>query len=169
MLTSLATSFGSMVTIPGTGIIIGNGMLAFNPVPGTLNSIRPGKQPFKNPTSVLLFRDGEPFATLAAAGGRRISGAALHLMINLIDVGMGMQEAIDAIRLHCERGPAFVDSRMPDRLVSALRSMGHDIDLVEENPHRANFARPVGALIDPVSKRLHAGGDSLRSTGVVGL
>ena len=169
MLTSLATSFGSMVTIPGTGIILGNGMLAFNPVPGTLNSIQPGKQPFKNPTSVLVFRDGKPFATLAAAGGRRISGASLHMMVNLIDVGMGIQDAIDAIRLHCERGPVFVDSRMPEKLVAALRAMGHNIDPVEENPHRANFARPVGALIDPVSKKLHAGGDSLRSTGVVGL
>ena len=169
MLTSLATSFGSMVTIPGTGILLGNGMLAFNPVPGTLNSIQPGRQPFKNPTSVLLFKEGEPFATIAAAGGRRISGASLHIMVNLIDVRMGIQDALDAIRLHCERGPVWMDSRMPEKLVSALRAMGHNIVLVEENPNRANFARPVGALIDPITKKLHCGGDSLRSTGVAGL
>jgi gamma-glutamyltranspeptidase/glutathione hydrolase len=169
MLTSLATSFGSMVTIPETGILLGNGMLAFNPVPGTLNSIRPGRQPFKNPTSVLLFKDGNPFATIAAAGGRRISGASLNIMVNLIDLGMGIQDAIDASRLHCERGPVFVDSRMPEKLALELRSMGHNIVLVEENSSRANFARPVGGLIDPVTRTLHAGGDSLRSTGVAGL
>jgi len=169
MLTSLATSFGSMVTIPGTGILLGNGMLAYNPIPGTLNSLQPGRQPFKNPTSVLLFKDGAPFATLAAAGGRRITGASLHIMVNLIDLGMGIQDAIDAIRLHGERGPVYVDARMPDKLVAALRSLGHDVVLVEENASMSNFARPVGALIDLHTKKLHAGGDSLRSTGVAGL
>jgi len=169
MLTSLSTSFGSMVTIPGTGILLGNGMLAYNPIPGTMNSVRPGRQPFKNPTSVLLLKDGEPFATIAAAGGRRITGALLHIVLNLVDVGMGIQDAVDALRLHCERGPVWVDARMPERLMAALRSMGHDVVAVEESPSWANFARPVGALIDPITKKLHGGGDSLRSTGVAGL
>jgi hypothetical protein len=53
--------------------------------------------------------------------------------------------------------------------VAALRSLGHDVVLVEENASMSNFARPVGALIDPLTKKLHAGGDSLRSTGVAGL
>jgi gamma-glutamyltranspeptidase/glutathione hydrolase len=90
-------------------------------------------------------------------------------MVNLIDLGMGIQDAIDAPRLHSERGPVFVDSRMPEALVLELQSMGHNILLVEESPSRANFARPIGGLIDPVTKRLNAGGDSLRSTGVAGL
>ena len=169
MQVSLATSFGSMVTVPGTGIVISNGMLAFNPVPGTLNSIEPGKQPFKNPPTVLVLKDGRPFAALAAAGGRRIMGAVLHMMLNLVDFGMGIQEAIDSPRLHCERGPVFVDSRIAEKALASLRAMGHDIVPVEENPHRANFARPVGALIDPTTRLLHAGGDALRSTGVTGL
>jgi gamma-glutamyltranspeptidase/glutathione hydrolase len=144
-------------------------MLAFNPVPGTLNSVRAGKQPFKNPTSVLLWKDGKPLATLAASGGRRITGALLHIILNLIDNGMGIQEALDAPRLHCERGPVWIDNRLPASLLQELQSMGHQLDPVEENPNRANFARPIGAWIDPTTKKLHGGGDSLRATGVVGL
>jgi gamma-glutamyltranspeptidase/glutathione hydrolase len=166
---SLATSFGSMVTVPGTGILISNGMLAFNPVPGTLNSIAPGKQPFKNPPTVLVLKDGRPFAAIAAAGGRRIMGAALHLMMNLVDFGMGIQEAIDSPRLHCERGPMFADRRISGKLLAELEAMGHHVKPVEENPHRANFARPIGALIDPITGKLSAGGDALRSTGVAGI
>ena len=86
------------------------------------------------------------------------------MMVNLIDFRMGMQDTIESLRLHCERGPVFVDSRM-----SALRAMGHNIVPVQEHVNSVNFARPVGALIDPITEKRHGGADPMRSTGIAGL
>ncbi|MFH1928528.1 MAG: gamma-glutamyltransferase family protein [Chloroflexota bacterium] len=166
--TSLGLSFGSKVVIPRTGILLGNGIESFDPEPGKPNSLVPGKLPLHVVPIVLMFRDEKPFATLSASGGRRILGACLHIMVNLVDFDMGMQQAIEALRLHTELDEVFVDSCMDVKVLNALKQMGHPIVEVEEGVTQVNFARPVGVMLDPLTGKIRGGADPLRSTGVAG-
>lgn len=166
--TSLGLAFGSKVTIPGTGIVLGNGIESFDPEPGKPNSMAPGKRPMSVVPIVLMFRDGKPFATLSASGGRRILAACLHIMVNLVDFGMRMQQAIEALRLHTELGEVLMDSRVDAKVLNALEQMGHPIVPVQETVAQVNFGRPVGVLLDQITGRIHGGADPLHSAGVAG-
>ncbi|MBP1779984.1 MAG: ggt, partial [candidate division NC10 bacterium] len=75
-LTHTAVSlFGSRVVVPGTGILLSNGMIWFDPEPGRPNSVGSGKRALVNMVPVLAFRRGEPYLTLGAPGGRKIVSA----------------------------------------------------------------------------------------------
>jgi len=157
--TSLGLAFGSKVTVPGTGILLGNGIESFDPEPGKANSLAPGKRPLLTVPVVLMFRKGKPFATMSGAGGRRTLGACLHIMVHLVDFGMMMQEAMEVLRLHTELDDVFVDSRMEAKVLSALEQMGHLLVPVMETPTQPNFGRAVGVLVDQAMGRIHGGGD----------
>ncbi len=167
--TSLGLAFGSKVTIPPTGILLGNGVESFDPEPGKANSLAPGKRPLLVVPVVLMFQDGKPFATLSGAGGRRTLGACLHAMVHLVDFGMDMQEAWEVLRLHTELDEVFIDSRMDPALLERLESMGHPIQPVAETLTQPNFGRAVGIIVDEQSGELHAGGDLLPSGAIAGL
>ena len=75
-LTHTAVSlFGSRVVVPGTGILLNNGMIWFDPEPGKANSVAPGKRALVNMVPVLGFRRGRPAFTVGAPGGRGIVSA----------------------------------------------------------------------------------------------
>jgi len=168
IVTSLGRSFGSKVSIPGTGILISNLLESFDPEPGHLNSIAPGKRPVHAGPRVIVFKDGHPLAAICASGGRRTATGVLHVMLNLIDFGMGVQEAIEAQRLHCEVGEVFIDSNIPQGVQDALKAMGHPLVAVEETVAQCNFGRVVAVRRDPQTGRIHGGADPLRSAGVAG-
>ena len=166
--TSLGLAFGSKVTVPGTGILLGNGIESFNPEPGKPNSLAPGKRPLLVVPVVLMSRDGKPFATMSGAGGRRTLGACLHYMVHLVDFGMGMQEATQVLRLHTELDDVFIDSRMDARVLSELEGMGHPIVPVAETLTQPNFGRAVGILLDQATDTIHGAGDFPRAGAIAG-
>ena len=87
-LTHTAVSlWGSMVVVPGTGILLNNGMIWFNPEAGRPNSVAPGKRALVNMVPVLGFKKGEPYLTLGAPGGRRIVSAIPQVIATLVDSG----------------------------------------------------------------------------------
>ncbi|PYM08056.1 MAG: gamma-glutamyltransferase, partial [Candidatus Rokuibacteriota bacterium] len=87
-LTHTAVSlFGSRVVVPGTGMLLNNGMIWFDPEPGKPNSIAPGKRALVNMTPVLAFRRGRPYLTLGAPGGRKIVSAIPQVLATLVDTG----------------------------------------------------------------------------------
>ncbi len=165
---SLGNSFGSKVAIPGTGIVLGNGTESFDPRPGRPQSIAPGKRPWKQSPAVLMFKDNRPYATICGSGGRRITCAALHIMVHLVDFDMGIQEVIESCRVHAEFEEAYVDDRLPHSTITALRRMGHQVVPVHEDFVMGNFGRPSAALIDPKTGKRHAGADPMRSAGAAG-
>ena len=165
---SLGYAFGSKVAIPGTGIVLGNGTVSFDPRPGFPQSIAPGKRPWTIAPAILMFRDNHPYGTICASGGRRTTSAALHIMVHVVDFGMSIQEAIETCRVHSEFEEAYVDDRLPDSTINALRQMGHRVVLVREDVFSCNFGRPAAALIDPKTGKRHAGADPMRSAGAAG-
>jgi gamma-glutamyltranspeptidase / glutathione hydrolase len=166
-LTHTAVSlFGSHVVVPGTGILLNNGMIWFDPRPGRANSIAPGKRALVNMVPVLGFRGGRPHLTLGAPGGRRIVSAIPQVIATLVDTGCSLQAAIEAPRLHAEGPQLLVDTRVGDAALAALRRLGHDVAPREETYATLNFAKPVGIRVG--RRGLEAGLDHLRPAAAAG-
>jgi gamma-glutamyltranspeptidase/glutathione hydrolase len=147
-LTNTAVSlFGSRMVVPGTGILLANGMIWFDPEPGRPNSIAPGKRPLVNMVPVLGFRGGEPHFTLGAPGGRKIVSAIPQVISNLLDAGDDPQAAMEAPRLHTEGGDLWVDDRVGEAALAALRRRGHPVVGKHVAPNTFYFARPVAIRI----------------------
>ena len=149
--------FGSGVIVPGTGVLLANGMVVFNPMPGAANSIGGYKRGLNNMGPVVVLRDGKPFMSLGAPGGRRIMSRLVQVLLNVIDQGMGMQEAITAPTVDAAERETFVDHRIDDSTFEALGHIGHNVEVVPEPATGGGFARPRGVLVDPDTGRLHAG------------
>jgi gamma-glutamyltranspeptidase/glutathione hydrolase len=128
----------------------------------------PGKRPWTIAPAILMFRDHHPYGTICASGGRRTTSAGLHIMVHLVDFGMGIQEAIETYRVHAEFEEAYVDDRLPGSTISALSKMGHQVVRVHEDFATGNFGRPAAALINPKTGKRHAGADPMLSAGAAG-
>ena len=127
-LTNTAVSlFGSRMVVPGTGILLQNGMIWFDPEPGRANSVAAGKRPLVNMVPVLGFRQGRALFTLGAPGGRKIVSAIPQVISNMADAGDAPQAAIEAPRLHTEGGELLVDDRVGEAAVTALRKRKHPV------------------------------------------
>ena len=102
--------FGAKVTVAGTGIIMNNEMDDFTVKPGVpnvyglvqgeANAIAPGKRPLSSMSPTIVSRDGKPVLVIGSPGGSRIITVVVHLILNTVDYGMNLQEAIDAPRIH---------------------------------------------------------------------
>jgi gamma-glutamyltranspeptidase/glutathione hydrolase len=166
-LTHTAVSlFGSRVVAPGTGILLSNGMLWFDPEPGKANSVGPGKRPLVNMVPVLAFKNGTPYLTLGAPGGRKIVSAIPQVLANLADLGLTPQAAIEAPRLHTEGGELWVDDRVGAKALAALKRMGHPVVAKRETYSTFYFARPVAIRV--TQKGLEAGLDHMRAAAACG-
>lgn len=164
MVQTLGGGFGAYTMSGSTGIIMRNYTNLFNPEPGTSNSIAPWKRPTSHDSLTLVFKDGEPLITIGAPGGRRVITSVVQVLINIIDFGMGIQEAIAQPRIHIEgadpKVPAgklvkdlFIDSRIDSDTVKALEQLGHEITIKFDGA----FALPVGIMKDPKTGKLHGG------------
>ena len=149
--------FGSGVVVPGTGVLLPNSMIVFNPMPGATNSIAGFKRGLNNMVPVLALRAGRPFLAVGAPGGRRIMCRIAHIISNVVDFGMGMQEAITAPSVDAAERETFLDHRIAQQTVEALARMGHNVEVVPEPSTGGGFSRPRGVMIDPASGLLHAG------------
>ena len=87
----------------------------------------------------------------------RIVNAVSQVVVNVVDHGLGIQDAIAAPRLDASGPELLLDSRLPDEVLSGLAALGHAARVVEESFHAAHFSTPLGILIDPRDGRLHGG------------
>jgi gamma-glutamyltranspeptidase / glutathione hydrolase len=143
---TLLSGWGSRVTVPGTGILLNNGMMWFDPEPGRPNSVAGGKRPLANMAPVVMLEDGESFLSLGAMGGRRILNAVPQIASAVIDQGMGIQQAITSPRIDCSTPVVEASSRIDARTLETLESMGYPIRPVEEDVLSFEFGSPVGVL-----------------------
>jgi gamma-glutamyltranspeptidase/glutathione hydrolase len=165
---SLGRLFGSGVVIPGTGVLLNNGMMWFDPQPGSINSIQPGKRTMSASTPTLVLDDQGVLMALGAPGGRKVLTAVLQTMLNVLDFGLGMQAAVSAPRIHCETGPIHADARLPTGVVEELRRIGHEVVLREETFLSSYFGRPNGILVDRKAGVLRGGVEPYKMSTALG-
>ncbi len=152
---TLVDGFGSGIVVPGTGITMNNAMYGLNPEPGHANSIDGRKRRIQNVCPTILLRDGEPLMAVGAPGGRKIQVSVAHVIVNVVDHGMGIQDAIEAPRLFRETSTVYVDNRYPPEVREGLLERGHDLVWVDRE--RYGWGRPIGVVVDPETGLLHGG------------
>ena len=122
--------FGACVQIPGTGMLANNYMFNFDPHPGLALSIEPGKRVFTSMAPMMVRRAGRLHYALGLPGGLRIFPSALQTIVNLIDHGMSLQQAVEAPRIWTEGGVLEIESAFPHALEDALTARGHKVQRV---------------------------------------
>jgi gamma-glutamyltranspeptidase/glutathione hydrolase len=132
-------SFGSCVTVPGTGISLGHGMSRFDPRPGLPNSVAAGKRPLNNVCPTIL-RQSTRDVAFGLRGGRRIVSVDLSLAQQLMQ-GRSIADAVRAPRLHTEGyDPIQVTESMPAAIRGELEKMGHSVKVAPAIAGAANVA-----------------------------
>jgi gamma-glutamyltranspeptidase/glutathione hydrolase len=146
--TTLLSSFGSRYVLPGTGILMNNGVMWFDPRPGRPNSIGPGKRALTNMCPVVVARDGRPWFGVGASGGRRILGAVLQMASFVVDFGMEPAAAAHHPRVDVNGADRIgLDRRLAPEIVERL-SAQPGTRLVEHGVFPARFACPNLVLRD---------------------
>ena len=118
--------FGARFMVPGTGIVPNNYMSNYDPHPGRALSVAPGKRVPTSMAPMIVLRDGRPRFALGLPGGVRIFPSAMQAIVNLIDHGMSLQEAVEAPRVWTDGGPVELEPAMHG-LGPALEAMGHAV------------------------------------------
>ena len=136
----------SLHEIMGTGVVMGDTGIIFNCrgdyyslTPGEANSLEPGKRPRSTLQSTLVMKNGRPYAILGSPGGDDQIARTMQTLINLVDFGMNIQQAIEAPRWSSSSFPASyfphtmypgvmsVEARIPEATRQALIARGHKL------------------------------------------
>jgi gamma-glutamyltranspeptidase/glutathione hydrolase len=142
MTSTLLSSMGSRVVLPGSGVLMNNGVMWFDPRPGQPNSIAPGKRPLTNMLPVILKDGDRPWIAAGASGGRRIMASVFQTLTYAADFGMSLEAAAHHPRIDVsDPHKVSVDRAMPEVVVDALRADG-PIEIVERSVMPINFACP---------------------------
>ncbi len=147
--------YGSAAAVDGAGFLLNNEMDDFAVKPGVpnlygliggdANAVEPYKRPLSSMSPSLVLKDGQVLAVLGSPGGPRIITTVLQVMLNLIDHGMTLREAVDAPRVHLQWIPD--ELRVEKNGLSAdtaekLRTMGYKIEV------KANMGDVNAILVD---------------------
>jgi gamma-glutamyltranspeptidase/glutathione hydrolase len=173
--------FGAKVTAGGTGVLLNDEMDDFTAklgvpniyglVQGEANAIAPGKRPLSSMSPTIVSKDGKPVMVVGTPGGSRIITVVLHTIINVIDYGMNVQEAVDAPRFHQQWLPNPTNletfALSPDTR-KILEGMGHVFGAAQPANHVAAILVGAPSLGGkPVGKnRFYGANDPRRKTGL---
>lgn len=145
---TLLSIFGSRVTSPSTGLLLNNGIMWFDPVPGNPNSLAPGKRCLTNYCPVIgTTADSKQFG-LGASGGRKILGSVMQLALFLMRHGMSLSDAFHQPRIDISGGKQIlVDSKLPDETVAALQAI-MPTHRARRHVYPYAYACPAGVMRD---------------------
>ncbi len=165
-LTQTNLGFSGVVN-PGVGVMMNNAMGWSAPMPGTVNSIAPFARALNNMTPMVLHENGRAVMAIGGSGGRRIWPAVVQSIINRVDFGMALQEAVEQPRIHVESDDPVIDPRFGDDVLAELKRRGHNYELPPDESVLWPFAEPNGIIRDgnqwksglaPFAKPAHAAG-----------
>ncbi len=136
-------SYGSGIAVKGAGFLLNNEMDDFSSKPGVpnaygliggvANAVEPGKRMLSSMSPTIVLKENRPFIVTGSPGGSRIITTTLQVIMNVIDHGMNIQEAVNAVRVHHQWLPDVV--RVEEGLgidtVKILEGMGHNVAVKE--------------------------------------
>ncbi len=163
--------FGSLITVPGTGIVLNNEMDDFSVAPNIpneweavgfeANRVEPGKRPLSSMTPTLVFKDGEVRMVMGSPMGTTIITAVMQSLINRVDFEMDAQAAVQAPRFHHQWFPAMLmhEPEFPMDVRKRLEALGHVLR------ERGSMGAAQIAEFDPNRCLFFAGVDGRRDSG----
>jgi gamma-glutamyltranspeptidase/glutathione hydrolase len=138
---SLGTPSGAITD--GLGFMYNGCMGVFDPRPGRTGSIAPGKARFSSIAPTIVFRGDDPFIILGAPGGTFIAMGILQVILNVIDFGMSIGDAIAAPRLCATSDVIDVVNRIPRYVTREVEAMGYTV----RRSHRSYHFAGVHAVL----------------------
>ena len=159
---SIFSAFGSALVAGDTGIVLQNRGAGFSLEPGHPNRIEPGKRPFHTLIPAMVFRDSQLLLAYGVMGGDVQAQAHLQVLVNLIDRGLNLQQAIDAPRVRYISGRGvMMDDELTAPVIDELAQRGHERVLPGPGlTHRALMGGGQAIMIDPASGSLLGASDS---------
>lgn len=158
--------FGTGITDENYGILLNDHLKDFANDKNSPNALEPKKRPVSSLAPTFIFKDGKPFLTIGTPGATRIISALVQTIVNIIDFGMDIDEAIEAPRIHAIGDVLYAESRFSDETLETLRDKGHSIEI--KGQYDNYFGGAQGILIDPESGILNGGADSRRDGNALG-
>ncbi len=118
---------GARYMVPGTGMIPNNYLYVLDPRPGRANSMAPGKRVTSSMAPLIVLKGGRPRYALGLPGGLRIFTSALQALVNLIDHGMPLQQAVESPRLWTQGFDLELEPGFDPGLAARLQALGHAV------------------------------------------
>jgi len=164
----------SLHSVFGTGVVMGNTGIIFNCrgdyyslVRGEANALEPGKRPRSTLQSTLVMKDGQPFMITGSPGGDDQVMVTMQTLVNVIDFGMNVQQAIEAPRWETRSFPSSpfphtmvpgdmaVEERIPEATQKELIARGHKLRVAPP----WSLASSAAIIVDTKTDVLSAGAD----------
>jgi len=167
--------FGSGIVVPGLGFGFQDRGEMFVMEPGHANVYAPGKRPFHTIIPAFILKDGQPFMSFGVMGGSMQPQGHVQIVVNLIDSGLGLQEAGDAARWQHEGSTDYdtphmttggwvnLESGLPGPVVAELKRRGHDL-----RNDRGGFGGYQAILWDAKNKVYHGASESRKDGCAMG-
>src|SRR2546423_1121432 len=166
------TGFGSGYVVPelGFGIQDRGGLFALEP--GHPNVLAPGKRPFHTIIPAFVTKDGQPLMAFGLMGGDMQPQGHAQVLVNLLDLGMNLQEAGDAVRFHHtgsseptgtvmkDGGVLHIEDGLPPALIEELKRRGHRV----ESEHVGQYGGYQAIWRDPTTG-VYSGATEKRKDG----
>jgi gamma-glutamyltranspeptidase / glutathione hydrolase len=158
---TLGVPFGSGFAVPGTGIVLNNILRWSDRDPASPNVLRPGRQAGTMMSPTQVFRGGEFNVSIGTPGSYGILQTTPQMLLNVLEFGMHIQEAIEAPRVRIYRDRLIdAESRIPPLTRSGLAERGHAVNVIDDWSWIVGGGQ--GIVRDPESGALMAGADPRR-------
>jgi gamma-glutamyltranspeptidase/glutathione hydrolase len=152
---SLFDSFGSGIVAGDTGIVLHNRGTGFSLDPNHANRLEPGKRPFHTIIPAMVFKDGRLFMSFGVMGGGIQPQGHVQVLTNLIDLGMNLQQAIEAPRFRYISGSqVLMEDAMTGAVISRLIERGH-----RRGGESLSMGGGQGIMINPANGTLMGASD----------
>ncbi len=167
---TLNFSYGVGMVADGTGILMNNELDDFAAKPGVPNAYGlvggdanapgAGKRPLSSMSPTIVFKDGKPFLVTGSPGGSRIITTVLQVLMNVIDHGMNVAEATEAVRVHHQW--------LPDELRVERGLSADTIRLLQARGHKVEIRQAMGSTQSILlTKQGFEGASDLRQAGTL--
>lgn len=170
--------FGAGVVAGATGLLLNNGMRvgSTSPYADNVNALAPGKLPLLNNSPILVMKDGRLVMAIGTPGGESIGQTQFQGIVNVIDFGLDIQQAIEAPRVRIDAEPNFyragavttiaMESRISPSVSDALSKMGHPVKRLDA--YTPSVGGMQGILVDGEHHTMSAGADPRRAGYAIG-
>jgi gamma-glutamyltranspeptidase / glutathione hydrolase len=164
---SLGDAFGSCVTVPEHGIVLNNAMKLFDPRPGSSPA---GIQAYRRPMApwpTLVLRGETAVMALGSPSGTRIPNALAQVLVNVVEHGMGLQDAVGLPRVHWSGDELEAESDLPEKTKAGLAARGHDVEY--RSPRSPWFGAVQVVARDPETGLCSGAADPRRAGAAAGV
>ncbi len=165
---TLGAPFGSGFAVPGTGVVLNNLLQWQDLDAASPNRVRPGRKVGTNMAPMQIFRDGRFFMSIGTPGSYGILQTTPQMVLNVLEFGLNIQEAIEAPRVRVYRDRLVdAESRVPEDVRADLARRGHQVNAIDDWSWVVGGGQ--GITRDPESGALQGGADPRRDGYAIAL